>query len=99
MHPEVKWAHTAAWLPRFVTPRVDAADMSTISNEASVRIAEFDGRLWDIRRMLISGDLERARVESSLLTAEAQEQGNDWVTEELDDLWSPVERTRPARSA
>lgn len=73
--------------------------MSTISNAVDEHIAEFDGRLWDIRRMLTSGDLERARVESSLLTAEAQAQGNDWVIEELDDLWSPVEQTRPARSA
>lgn len=73
--------------------------MSTFSNATSEAVAELDGRLWDIRRLLSSGDHERARVESSLLTAEAQAQGNDWVTEELDHLWSLVEQPRPARSA
>ncbi len=55
---------------------------------------EFDGRLWDIRRMLRAGDLERARVESALLLADSEAQCHDWVAETLRDLWKQQERNR-----
>lgn len=49
--------------------------------------AVFDGRLWDIMRLLRSGDVERARVESALLASDAELAGHDWVTEQLHHLW------------
>lgn len=55
---------------------------------------EFDGRLWDIRRMLRTGDLERARVESALLLADSEAACHDWVAETLHDLWKQQERNR-----
>jgi hypothetical protein len=48
---------------------------------------EFDGRLWDVKRLLKSGQTERARVETALLTSDAQAAGHDWVADELQDLW------------
>ena len=55
---------------------------------------EFDGRLWDIRRLLRAGDEERARVESALLLADSGEACHDWVAEMLHDLWEQRARTR-----
>jgi hypothetical protein len=55
--------------------------------------AEFDGRLWDVHRLLRAGDVERARVESALLIADSEVAGHDWVGAQLHDLWE----TQPAR--
>lgn len=49
---------------------------------------EFDGRLWDVQRLLRKGDLERARVESALLLADAEAACHDWVGEELERIWT-----------
>lgn len=59
-------------------------------------IAELDGRLWDIARLLRSGDTERARVESALLLADSEAAGVDWVTEQLQGLWSAQQTRRTA---
>lgn len=59
-------------------------------------IAEFDGRLWDIARLLRSGDVEQARVESALLVADSEAAGIDWVTEQLQELWSAQQVRRTA---
>lgn len=59
-------------------------------------IAELDGRLWDIARLLRSGDTERARVESALLLADSEAAGVDWVTEQLQGLWSAQQARRTA---
>lgn len=59
-------------------------------------IAEFDGRLWDIARLLRRGDLERARVESALLMADSEAAGVDWVTEQLQGLWVAQQTRRTA---
>ena len=59
-------------------------------------IAEFDGRLWDIARLLRSGDVEQARVESALLVADSEAAGVDWVTEQLQELWSAQQVRRTA---
>lgn len=48
---------------------------------------EFDGRLWDVQRLLKAGDQERARVESALLVADSEAAGHDWVGEELQRVW------------
>ncbi|MCB0897619.1 MAG: hypothetical protein H6526_08575 [Actinobacteria bacterium] len=56
--------------------------------------AEFDGRLWDVARLLRTGDVERARVESALLLADAESAGFDWVAEQLLDLWAAQEPSR-----
>jgi hypothetical protein len=62
-------------------------------------IAGFDRRLWDIHRLLMSGDQERARVECALLAADAGATGADWVEEELQALWAPQGGIGHARSA
>lgn len=56
--------------------------------------AEFDGRLWDISRLLRTGDVERARVESALLLADAEAAGHDWVADQLLDQWAAQEQSR-----
>lgn len=56
--------------------------------------AEFDGRLWDVTRMLRTGDTERARVESALLLADAEDAGCDYIAEQLEHLWAVQEGTR-----
>ena len=43
--------------------------------------------LWDIRRLLRSGDVERAAVESELLEVAACAECHDWATAELAELW------------
>ena len=48
---------------------------------------EFDSRLWDVRRLLRAGDVERARVESALLLADSEAACHDWVAEHLEQLW------------
>ncbi len=48
---------------------------------------EFDSRLWDIRRLLRAGDLQRARVETALLLCDSEAACHDWVGEELHRLW------------
>lgn len=58
------------------------------------RHIEFDSRLWDIARLLKSGDLERARVESALLLTDAQVAGHDWVGEELEQVWQSRQAAR-----
>jgi hypothetical protein len=55
---------------------------------------EFDGRLWDVQRLLRSGQMERARVETALLMADAQAAGHDWVADELHRLWDGQEAAR-----
>ncbi len=57
---------------------------------------EFDGRLWDIRRMLRAGDVEHARVESALLLSDSQAACHDWVAESLHDLWEQQADRRSA---
>jgi hypothetical protein len=57
---------------------------------------EFDGRLWDIRRMLRAGDVERARVESALLLADSEAACHDWVAEHLHELWEQQSAQRSA---
>lgn len=56
--------------------------------------AEFDGRLWDVARLLRTGDVERARVESALLLADAEAAGHDWVADQMLDLWAAQEQAR-----
>ncbi len=56
--------------------------------------AEFDGRLWDVSRLLRTGDVERARVESALLLADAEAAGHDWVADQLLDLWAAQQPSR-----
>lgn len=58
--------------------------------------AEFDGRLWDVGRLLRTGDIERARVESALLLADAEAAGHDWVTDQLHELWTAQQTRRSA---
>jgi hypothetical protein len=58
--------------------------------------AEFDGRLWDVSRLIRQGDVERARVESALLLADCELAGDDWVAEQLHDLWTAQESRRSA---
>lgn len=58
--------------------------------------ADFDGRLWDISRLLRKGDIERARVESALLLADAEAACHDWVAEQLHDMWAAQEARRSA---
>ncbi|MEZ5185581.1 MAG: hypothetical protein R2720_07530 [Candidatus Nanopelagicales bacterium] len=58
--------------------------------------ADFDGRLWDIQRLLRSGHVERARVESALLIADAESGGHDWVADQLLDLWHENRTLRTA---
>lgn len=48
---------------------------------------EFDGRLWDVQRLLRSGDIERARVETALLLAESEAACHDWVADEVSAMW------------
>ena len=55
---------------------------------------EFDGRLWDIQRLLKAGDVERARVESALLVADSDAAGHDWVGEELQRVWEATASVR-----
>ena len=67
------------------------------NNDAnSLQAAEFDGRLWSIQRLLRGGDIERARVESALLLADADAASHDWVAEELHGLWAAQEARRSA---
>lgn len=67
--------------------------MSTTGTTSHDQAAELDGRLWDVHRLLRSGDVERARVESALLIADSEAAGNDWIGEQLHDLW----HAQPAR--
>lgn len=55
---------------------------------------EFDGRLWDIHRMLRAGDTERARIESALLLADSEAACHDWVTETLREMWDHQKSAR-----
>lgn len=55
---------------------------------------EFDGRLWDVQRLLRSGQVERARVETALLMSDAEAACNDWVTDELHRLWDAQDSGR-----
>ena len=55
---------------------------------------EFDGRLWDIQRLLKAGDVERARVESALLVADSEAAGHDWVGDELQQVWEATSSVR-----
>ncbi len=48
---------------------------------------EFDARLWDVQRLLRSGQVERARVETALLLSDSEAACHDWVAEELQRLW------------
>ena len=57
---------------------------------------EFDGRLWDIQRLLRKGDMERARVESALLLADSEAACHDWVGDQLRELWAAQESRRSA---
>lgn len=59
-------------------------------------VAEFDGRLWDVSRLLRTGDVERARVESALLLADSEAAADDWVAEQLQELWVAQESRRSA---
>ncbi len=56
--------------------------------------AEFDGRLWDVARMLRTGHTERARVESALLLADAEDAGCDYIAEQLEHVWAAQRTTR-----
>jgi hypothetical protein len=69
--------------------------MSTKDTD-NTQAAEFDGRLWDVSRLLRSGDVERARVESALLLADAEAASHDWVAEQLQELWTAQETRRSA---
>lgn len=58
--------------------------LSAMSTECHI---EFDGRLWDVQRLLRSGQVERARVETALLMSDSEAACHDWVADELHRLW------------
>jgi hypothetical protein len=55
---------------------------------------EFDSRLWDVARLLRSGQLERARIETALLMSDSQAVCHDWVADELHVLWETQDASR-----